>query len=82
MTVATRTAHTPHDLVAQRLYGLCCCGHEDLNDHDRLRHDPLLQTSVGKADELASSLPSRGTSWRRIRIQLMHRLDLPQHFRR
>jgi hypothetical protein len=42
------------DLVAQRRYGLCC-GDEDLNDHDRLRHDPLLQTAVGKMDALASS---------------------------
>jgi len=26
-----------------------------LNDHDRLRHDPLMQTAVGKVEELASS---------------------------
>lgn len=49
-----RITHTVHDLIAQRLYGLCC-GYEDLNDHDRLRHDPLLQTAVGKAEPLASS---------------------------
>lgn len=49
-----RITHALRDLVAQRLYGLCC-GYEDLNDHDRLRHDPLLQTAVGKAGELASS---------------------------
>lgn len=49
-----RIRHEQRDLVAQRLYGLCC-GYEDLNDHDRLRHDPLMQTAVGKAEELASS---------------------------
>ncbi|MDO8931120.1 MAG: transposase [Rhodocyclaceae bacterium] len=49
-----RTTHSPRDLVAQRLYGLCC-GHENLNDHDVLRHDPLMQTAVGKVDDLASS---------------------------
>lgn len=49
-----RISHTMRELVAQRLYGLCS-GYEDLNDHDRLRHDPLLQTAVGKATELASS---------------------------
>jgi len=49
-----RIRHELRDLVAQRLYGLCC-GYEDLNDHDRLRHDPLMQTAVGKAEELASS---------------------------
>lgn len=49
-----RIRHSLRDLIAQRLYGICC-GYEDLNDHDRLRHDPLMQTAVGKAEELASS---------------------------
>lgn len=49
-----RITHSLRDLVAQRLYGLCC-GYEDLNDHDRLRHDPLMQTAVGTVEELASS---------------------------
>lgn len=49
-----RIQHTLRDLIAQRLYGLCC-GYEDLNDHDRLRHDPLMQAAVGKDTELASS---------------------------
>lgn len=49
-----RIRHELRDLVAQRLYGLCC-GYEDLNDHDRLRHDPLMQTAVGKDAGLASS---------------------------
>ena len=46
--------HSLRDLVAQRLYGLVC-GYEDLNDHDRLRRDPLMQTAVGKATALGSS---------------------------
>ncbi len=49
-----RITHSLETLVAQRLYGLCC-GYEDLNDHDRLRHDLLFQTAVGKAEALASS---------------------------
>lgn len=49
-----RITHPLRDLVAQRLYGLCC-GYDDLNDHDVLRHDPLMQTAVGKIEELASS---------------------------
>lgn len=40
-----RITHPLRDLVAQRLYGLAC-GYEDLNDHDVLRHDPLMQTAV------------------------------------
>lgn len=49
-----RITHPLRDLIAQRLYGLCC-GYEDLNDHDVLRHDPLMQTAVGKVEALASS---------------------------
>jgi Transposase DDE domain group 1 len=50
----TRITHTLRDLLAQRIYGLCC-GYEDLNDHDALRDDLLMQTVVGRADALASS---------------------------
>jgi Transposase DDE domain group 1 len=41
--------HPAEDLVKQRVLGLCL-GYEDLNDHDRLRHDPLLALLVGKKD--------------------------------
>jgi hypothetical protein len=37
------------ELVAQRIYTLAL-GYEDLNDHDDLRHDPLLAVLVGKKD--------------------------------
>ncbi len=50
----TRITHTLRDLLAQRIYGLCC-GYEDLNDHDALRDDLLMQTAVGRVDALASS---------------------------
>ncbi|MFW8567375.1 IS1380 family transposase [Orrella sp. 11846] len=50
----TRITHTHQDLVAQRLYALAL-GHEDLNDHDRLRNDPMIQTAVGRIEQLASS---------------------------
>lgn len=41
--------HTVEELVAQRVYALCC-GYEDLNDHDALRDDLLLAVAVGKRD--------------------------------
>jgi len=41
--------HTVQELVRQRVYGLAL-GYEDLNDHDDLRHDPLLAVAAGKAD--------------------------------
>jgi hypothetical protein len=41
--------HSVLELVKQRVYGLCL-GYEDLNDHDQLRHDPLLAVLVDKQD--------------------------------
>ena len=46
---AARIEHTVLELLAQRIYGLAL-GYEDLNDHDALRHDPLLAVLAGKAD--------------------------------
>ena len=43
--------HPAEDLIAQRIYALAL-GYEDLNDHDDLRHDPLLAVLVGKRDPL------------------------------
>jgi hypothetical protein len=44
-----RVEHTVEELIAQRVYGLSH-GYEDLNDHDELRHDPLMGVLVGKMD--------------------------------
>lgn len=41
--------HSLPELIAQRLYGLAL-GYEDLNDHNALRVDQLLATTVGKED--------------------------------
>jgi len=41
------TTHPVAELVAQRVYALAL-GYEDLNDHDQLRHDPLLALLSGK----------------------------------
>ncbi len=41
--------HTAPELIAQRVYALAL-GYEDLNDHDELRHDPLLAVMVGKKE--------------------------------
>jgi hypothetical protein len=43
--------HSVQELVAQRLYGLAL-GYEDINDHDRLRVDPLLAAACNKGDPL------------------------------
>jgi hypothetical protein len=41
--------HSALELVSQRVYGLAL-GYEDLNDHDELRHDPLMGVLAGKTD--------------------------------
>jgi len=56
-----RIEHTVEELVAQRVYALAL-GYEDLNDHEALRHDPLLAVLVEKADP-------RGEERRRARDQ-------------
>ena len=44
-----RVEHSVGELIAQRVFALAL-GYEDLNDHDALRHDPLLAVLVGKAE--------------------------------
>lgn len=53
-----RIEHTVEELVAQRVYGLAL-GYEDLNDHDDLRHDPLLAVLAGKKDPLGNKRRDR-----------------------
>src|SRR6266480_7232242 len=43
--------HFVEELLRQRLFGTAL-GHEDLNDHQRLRLDPLLAVACGKTDPL------------------------------
>jgi len=45
--------HSVEELLGQRIFGLAL-GYEDLNDHDRLRHDPLLAVACGKSDPLGT----------------------------
>jgi hypothetical protein len=51
---AAKITHAQVDLIRQRIYGLCV-GYEDLNDHDRLRHDLAWQTAVERDEPLGSS---------------------------
>jgi len=43
--------HSVEELLRQRVYGLAL-GYEDLNDHERLKNDPLLAAMCGKNDPL------------------------------
>src|SRR4051812_32213832 len=42
-----RIEHAVAILVGQRVFGIAL-GHEDLLDHDQLRHDPVLAVLAGK----------------------------------
>ena len=49
-----RITHSVADMLKQRVFGLCL-GYEDLNDHQELRRDVLLQTAVERDTPLASA---------------------------
>jgi hypothetical protein len=52
--------HTMEQMLRQRVYGLAL-GYEDLNDHDRLRLDPLLAVMAGKAEPGTDLLAGKST---------------------
>jgi Transposase DDE domain group 1 len=54
-----RVEHPLTELLAQRIYGLAL-GYEDLNDHEELRHDPLVALLAGKR-ELQEPLAGKST---------------------
>ena len=58
--------HQLSEMLAQRIYGLAL-GYEDVNDHDVLRHDPLMGVLSGKR-ELKEPLAGKST---------LNRLELP-----
>ena len=48
------TTHSILQMVRQRIYGIAL-GYEDLNDHDSLCYDGVIQSAVGVEQKLASS---------------------------
>jgi hypothetical protein len=52
--------HSVEQMLAQRVYGLAL-GYEDLNDHEQLRHDPLLRMLAGKAEPAQERLAGKST---------------------
>ena len=72
--------HTQLSLLRQRVYALAL-GYEDLNDHERLRTDPAIQTAVDRDTDLGSQatlcrLEQRGD---RALAVAIHRV-LVEHF--
>ena len=61
-----RVEHRLSEMLAQRIYGLAL-GYEDLNDHEQLRHDPLMAVLAGQR-KLEDPLAGKST---------LNRLELP-----
>jgi Transposase DDE domain group 1 len=59
---ADRVEHRLETLIGQRVFGIAL-GYEDIVDHDRLRHDPILAVLAGKlAARRADCAPLAGKS--------------------
>ena len=61
-----RTVHSLKSLLTQRIFGICQ-GYEDLNDHDELRHDTLLQYVCGTGGHYPVAGKSTGRDLERDR---------------
>lgn len=62
---ASLVDHSLKSVVTQRVFGLCA-GYEDINDHDRLRYDPMFALCSGGQVLAARSTVSRLESAGRI----------------
>ena len=68
--------HSLHHLLTQRLYGNAL-GYDDLNDHDTLRHDPLLAVACDKREPLgADRLHAHDHGVALAGSSTLHRLEL------
>src|ERR1700734_2202698 len=71
--------HSVATLVGQRVFGIAL-GYEDLNDHDDLRHDPVMSVLAGKLEAWRSDCaPVAGKSTLN-RLELSH--DTPTKYRK
>jgi hypothetical protein len=51
--------HEVATLVSQRVFAIAL-GHEDLNDHDQLRHNPVMACARRQADRASAGLCAAG----------------------
>ena len=71
--------HAVVTLVRQRVFGIAL-GYEDLNDHDELRHDPMMAVLAGKLEAgRADCAPVAGKSTlNRLELSRLEPTRLPQ----
>jgi hypothetical protein len=67
--------HQLEALVSQRLFALCA-GYEDLNDHNRLREDPLIAMTVGKSDPTGNDRGGQNKGKPLAAASTLNRLEL------
>jgi len=57
---AGKIKHTLHDLLSQRIIQIAC-GHEDANDSNTLRNDPIFKMITDRCPENGDALASQPT---------------------
>jgi hypothetical protein len=70
--------HTVRTLIGQRVFGIAL-GYEDLNDHDQLRHDPVLGALLGKLEAQRSDCAALAGKSTLNRLEL-HTPELPDSY--
>jgi hypothetical protein len=61
--VASKVKHSQLDLLRQRIFQICA-GHEDANDCDELRHDPMYKVACHRLPQSDEALGSQPTMTR------------------
>jgi hypothetical protein len=80
---ATRITHDHTTMIRARMFAICC-GHEDCDDLDELRHDPALKIACARLPESGPALASQPTlsrlentpSWRELGRMGLALIDL------
>jgi len=61
--------HSVATLIGQRVFGIAL-GYEDLNDHDELRHDPVMAVLAGKLEARREDCAPVAGKWTLNRLEL------------
>lgn len=67
--------HSVPKMLTQRIFGMAM-GYEDLNDHESLRHDPMMAVGVGKKDPLGLDRDNRSKGRALAGKSTLNRLEL------
>jgi len=70
--------HGLDERLKQRIFGIAM-GYEDLNDHDTLRHDPVMALGVGKEDPLGLDRDEESKGCALAGKSTLSRLELTNH---